>query len=170
MKELSEFDYIFRLYYEPLYRFAHQYIADQEDCHDIVSAAYESAWRNFAHIEMETVRAYLYTTVRNAIIDLLRKREKQQRYIAYATLMSERYISNEHLAEHDDNVRLINKVLDEIGPPTSDILKACYIEEKKYKEVAEEMGVSIATVKKHMVKALRMIRELKNAKSITFNR
>jgi hypothetical protein len=37
----------------------------------------------------------------------------------------------------------------------------CYIDGKKYVEVAEEMQISIASVKKHMVKALKKVREIK---------
>ena len=50
---------------------------------------------------------------------------------------------------------------------SKEILEACYIQGKKYKEVAEEMKISISTVKKHMVRALKILRDLKNAKSVT---
>jgi len=46
-----------------------------------------------------------------------------------------------------------------MGEPTHSILLACYVDGKKYKEVAEMMNISISTVKKHIVKALRIIRE-----------
>ena len=57
--------------------------------------------------------------------------------------------------------KTVRQVLDRMGPPTDAILKACYADGKKYREVAQEMGVSVATVKKHMVKALKMLREIK---------
>jgi RNA polymerase sigma-70 factor (ECF subfamily) len=155
------FDDLFRLYYDSLFRFARQFINDDEDCHDIVSNAYEDVWRNFSHIEEKTVKAYLYTTVRNRTIDYLRRQQKRQQYISYATHMMEQTISSEHIAEREDNLRIIKQVLDEIGHPTSDILTACYIDGKKYVEVAEEMQISIASVKKHMVKALKKVREIK---------
>ena len=161
MRDDLNFDDLFRLYYDSLFRFARQFINDDEDCHDIVSNAYEDVWRNFSHIEEKTVKAYLYTTVRNRTIDYLRRQQKRQQYISYATHMMEQTISSEHLAEREDNLRIIKQVLDEIGHPTSDILTACYIDGKKYVEVAEEMQISIASVKKHMVKALKKVRVIK---------
>ena len=161
MRDDLNFDDLFRLYYDSLFRFARQFINDDEDCHDIVSNAYEDVWRNFSHIEEKTVKAYLYTTVRNRTIDYLRRQQKRQQYISYATHMMEQTISSEHIAEREDNLRIIKQVLDEIGHPTSDILTACYIDGKKYVEVAEEMQISIASVKKHMVKALKKVREIK---------
>ena len=62
MRDDLNFDDLFRLYYDSLFRFARQFINDDEDCHDIVSNAYEDVWRNFSHIEEKTVKAYLYTT------------------------------------------------------------------------------------------------------------
>ena len=161
MRDNLNFDDLFRLHYDSLFRFAQQFINDEEECHDIVSIAYEDVWRKFSHVDRKTVKAYLFTTVRNRTIDFLRRKEKQQRYIAYATYMMERSTSDDNIAEREDNIRLIRQVLKEIGHPTSDVLAACYIDGKKYTEVAQEMQISVASVKKHMVKALKMVREIK---------
>jgi DNA-directed RNA polymerase specialized sigma subunit len=41
----------------------------------------------------------------------------------------------------------------------SPLIKECYYENKKYQEVAENFGISISGVKKHIMKALKMLRE-----------
>ena len=168
MTERTDFDRIFRLYYEKLYYFALQFIADEEECHDIVSAAYEDVWRNFAQIEAATVRQYLYASVRNKCIDYLRRQSRHQHYVEFVGAVSSRYVDESHYLEQADNERLVNKVLNMLASPTREILEACYLDGKKYHEVADDMHISMSTVKKHMVKALKMIRELKkNIKSIT---
>lgn len=161
MKEKAEFDHIFRLYYSQLYYFALQYIADEEEAHDVVSAAYEDVWREFAAIKAETVKQFLYTNVKNKCIDLLRRRKCHEKYIEFTSVMTSLYIGEQNYAEQEDKERIINNVLDSMGSPTREILQACYVEEKKYREVAEEMNISISTVKKHIVKALKIIREKK---------
>ena len=77
----SDFDDLFRMYYTKLCMFAHQYVADLDDCHDVVSAAFEEVWRNRATLEMSTARQYLYTSVRNRAIDFLRQQGQRQAYI-----------------------------------------------------------------------------------------
>lgn len=161
MSRESDFDGIFRQYYEKLYRFVQQFIADRDDSHDIVTAVFEDLWRNFSSIDLSTIQPYLYQTTRNRIIDFLRRDGKRQRYTAYAMKMTERYENPNTIIERNHNQKIIADVLHRIGPPTSEVLKACYIDGKKYKEVAEEMGMSLASVKKHMVKALKMVREMK---------
>lgn len=39
------------------------------------------------------------------------------------------------------------------------VLRLCYYEHKTYREVAEQLGISPDTVKKHISKALRTLRE-----------
>ena len=161
MSKESDFDKLFRDNYEMLYRFVHQFIQGQDDCHDIVTAAFEDAWRNADSLQAATARAYLFRIARNRTIDFLRNQRKHNNYIAYVTMMSRGCDTDEQMAERQHNEALMAKVLSGIGSPTSDVLKACYIDGKKYKEVAEEMGMSVASVKKHMVKALKLIREMK---------
>ena len=43
--------------------------------------------------------------------------------------------------------------------PTCTVLRLCYWEKKTYREVAEHLGISPDTVKKHISKALQMLRE-----------
>lgn len=164
MREAELFNHLFRLYYQQLLFFAMQYIADEEECHDIVSAVFEEVWRNIGKIEEPKAKSFLYKSVRNKCIDYVRRQKVKQQYVEFTELMSKRYIHEEYDYEKKDYYGLVNKVMNILKPPTREILEACYIQGKKYKEVAEEMNISIATVKKHMVRALKILRDLKNVK------
>ena len=161
MSSTLDFDNAFRLYYEPLFHFARQFVADDDECYDIVSSAYETVWARRDSLEPGSVRPLLYTIVRNRCLDFLRHTAHRQQYVEYVTLMTSRFVSPEDLAERDDEQRVIRQILDDLGPPTNEILIACYINGKKYREVAKEMNISVATVKKHIGKALQLIREYK---------
>ena len=166
MRDSQEFDRIFRLYYEQLYLFALQYVADAEECHDIVSAAYEAVWREFDRMEASTVKAYLYTTVRSKCIDYHRRQDTHSRYAEYVAQTSQTALEMQSSLEHEEQLRVANRFLNSLKSPTREILEACYIGGKSYQEVAGEMKISISTVKKHMVRAIALIREFKkNLKS-----
>ncbi len=167
MRESELFDHLFRLYYQQLLFFAMQYVTDEEECHDIVSAVFEEVWRNIDKIDESKAKAFLFTSVRNKCIDHVRRQKLRQQYVEFTELMSQRYIDEGFEYERKDYYALVNKVLSILKPPTREILEACYIQGKKYKEVAEEMKISIATVKKHMVRALKTLRDLKNVKNVT---
>ena len=63
--------------------------------------------------------------------------------------------------------RLVEQMLNSLKPPKDEILRLCYFERKRYADVAEMMGISPNTVKKHISGALKMLREVFNGKNST---
>ena len=160
MQREETFRQLFHDYYAPLCGFAHQLVQDADDCRDIVSTVFEGLWTHYADIEESTVKAYLYRSVRNLCINHLRKAGYRRQYIDFAMKLTEPYASDDTFAEQQERDLAIKTVMDGLPQTTREILTACYLEEKKYKEVAEERNISKETVKKHIVRALKMIREL----------
>lgn len=161
MEDRREFELIFRAYYTQLFVFAHQFVADDEECHDLVSQAYEGVWNHFAEVNAQTVRAYLYRAVRNHALNYLRQQVQLKQYTAFSQRATAWVEDADLFSEEEDRKRIVRQVLDSLDQHTRDIFVACYVEGKKYKEVAEERGVTVSTVKKHMVRALKTIRQLR---------
>lgn len=159
------FDNIYRTHYSHLYYFALQYVNNPETCHDIIHTLFEEMWCNLDTLKAETIKGYLYSNIRNKCIDYLRKRKIHDKYVNYACHCIDTYIEDREFERQDELDVELGKMLDMLGEPTFSILKACYLDEKKYKEVAEERGISVATVKKHMIKALKTLREYKKYKT-----
>lgn len=65
--------------------------------------------------------------------------------------------SDSHQSDH--RIASIREAMKKLTPYNYQILEACYIHKKKYKEVAEELNVSVAAIHKNIVKALRILRE-----------
>ena len=77
-------------------------------------------------------------------------------------------VSNEEAVVVDDideeRMRIISHVMGKMSKQTRFAVDQCYMEGKKYAEVAELMGISREGVKKHIVKALKMMREAFNVR------
>lgn len=159
MDEKKDFDRIFRKYYNELYCFAMQFMHDPDDARDIVHDAYEDVWRRFADMEEHSVRGYLYKNVRNKAIDLLRRIETRRNYAELAMKVSSPYDSSVDPLELQEREQIVEEVLNSLKPPTKEIFIWCYVDRKHYKEVAQRLGVSVSMVKKHISKALAIIRE-----------
>lgn len=159
MRDSKDFDRIYRENFHALTGFARRFISDGDACQDIVNDVFEDVWRDFPSLYQKNIKSYLYSSVRNRCIDHLRHSDCHKRYVDFMEKVSARYVDTEKYLEHKERIEQAKKVIENIGPPTNKIMLACYVEGKKYSEVAEEMGMSIANVKKHMVKALRLIRE-----------
>lgn len=157
--ENKEFDQIFRQYYQELYFFAMQMLHDPEDSKDVVSDAFEEVWTHFSSVKKETVRYFLYRIVRNRCIDTLRHKKIQMQHAELMLQVTKPYDESMDTLEWQEREARVKEILDAMKPPTRDIFIACYVDHKKYAEVATLMAISIDTVKKHIKKALRFIRE-----------
>jgi len=164
MEETKDFDEIFRKYYGALYTFARQFL-DADQSHDVVTAAFEDVWVNFALIKKETARSYLYKDVRNKCLDILRHSKYEQEYASFVGKMTIYYNNVEDHIEELEKEKAIQDAIARLKSPTLEIFTACYVDHLSYKEVAEQMNISINTVKKHIKIALKYFREQKLKKN-----
>lgn len=156
------FDHIFRENYTYLYKYALHITGDEEESRDIVSGVFESLWKNIGHFDAEKAKPYLKVSVRNRCVDFLRKSTLHNRYTEeYLNTLSYYY---DELAEQKEQDQLVQNMLDRLPDYTKHILELCYFQRMKYSEVAETLEISPDTVKKHIVKALKLLRSIYNEK------
>lgn len=153
-----EFELLYKSNYARLYYYAQQFIDDSETCKDILNDVFEKTWNQYESLQTETLIAYLYTNVRNKCIDYLRHSQVESQYADFYRIATQSDVDN-NFTEREERLQRIEKVIEEMTDPTKTILKECYYENKKYQEVADEFGISTNGVKKHIMKALRILRE-----------
>lgn len=154
------FDNMFRLHYRRLLLFALQYIGEEQDCRDIVSMAFEQLWKMRTDIAEATVRQWLYTSVRNGCIDHIRHRRHKLQYVEYCKKLADVVSDTDKLAESDEREKLVSMALDRLDGQTRSVVELCYLHQMKYKDVAEKLGITQNTVRKRMIKALKLIRNI----------
>lgn len=152
------FDRLFEDNYARLYYYALNIVNNAEDAKDIVSNVFEYILINYHSLDTTTsVTPLLYKLVKNKCIDLLRRQGVKEKYDAYVLSESEEW---EELVyeEHDVIITNILRVIESFPIQTRTIFQMCFLEGKKYKEIANELDISTNTVKAHIMKALRRLR------------
>lgn len=162
MKEQSkeQFERIYAENYTRLYYFALNIIGDREASKDILNDVFAAVWKGFERLDKTKINTYLLSSVRNRAVDYLRHNIQRAKY-------DEEYIhtASIYYTEYsEDKERIVEKMMSHLRPPTDKILELCYLQQKKYAEVAEMLGISTSSVKKHIIKALRTLRELYGSK------
>ena len=156
---LSQFEQIFREQYSRLFYYANDFVLDEEAARDIVSDVFTAVWNDRGRMILSTLPSYLMTSVRNQSISYLRKnagRESFEPSEAMASLMAD---SEEDLSCLDERLEKLQHSLSHLPDKTRHVIEQCYYHDKKYAEVAREMGITSDGVKKHVVKAFRLLRE-----------
>jgi len=155
----SQFEQIFREQYSRLFYYANDFVKDDEAARDIVSDVFTAIWNDRSRMVPDTLTAYLMISIRNQSINYLRKntgRESFEPNDAMASLMAD---GEEDLSTLNERLDRLQITLKQLPEKTRFVIEECYYHDKKYNEVAQEMGISSDGVKKHIVKAFRLLRE-----------
>ncbi|SRR5579862_4404667 len=153
---------LFHAFYPALCLFAFRITADQPAAEDIAEEAFVKVWerrQNFFHIKV--VRSYLYTTVKNMAINY--RLQKQRRHVLEDQIglgmerMEEDTIENIIRAE---TFREIFTALESLPPQCQKIISMIFKDGKNSREVAEELGLAIGTVKTQKARGLVLLKKL----------
>jgi RNA polymerase sigma factor (sigma-70 family) len=156
--KIELFRRMFCEHYPRLVRLAVQLTGDDDEGRDVVSDVMETAWRNFGGIDTARYGTWLRTCVYNACLNRLKHRDVESRH---AALIAEagRTATDADSRERERLLRLVEAVAGRLEEPTRTIIRLCYYEHNTYSQTAARLGISPETVKKHIRKALRMMRE-----------
>jgi RNA polymerase sigma-70 factor (family 1) len=158
--EKKEFEILFRDIYPKLYYAAQQIVKDDEMCRDFISDSFLQLWSRRTEVEPSKRAAFLYRIVHNKCIDYIRKESAKKKYIEFYSMLYG--TSAEEIEgsweESERRILAMYRNIETLTPQTQKILKLCYFQNKKYREAAEELGISISAVRKHIVQALKVLR------------
>ena len=156
-KKEERFRELFLSMHPRLIRYATILIGDADEAKDMVSDVFGRAWEEFERLG-ESPSAWLYTATRNACLNRLKHLQVEQAHIEAIVLATQADVDNGYW-EHETLLQKAEAIARCLPEPTCTVLRLCYWEKKTYQQVAGQLGISPDTVKKHISKALRMLRE-----------
>ena len=152
----KDFEKLYKLYYPKMFAFAKNYVPANEDAENIVHDVFLTLWERKEEIEISfTLTTYLFTLVKNRCLNFLRHKliEEELGFKLYALeAFDYSYQSEEELQE------IIRRALDTLPERCREIFIKSRIEGLKYKEISDELGISVNTVENQMVTALKKLR------------
>lgn len=158
---VKAFETVYDQYHAALYRTALKFVKSDELAREVVQEVFIKIWENRAQIRKGySFAGFLFTATRNHIFNLLKKASREaalkQEILAYAELADHK--TENHLAFRE-YTRAADEAIEHLPPQRKRIFKMCRQEGKSYEEVALSLGISKSTVRDHMVKALKSIRQ-----------
>ena len=93
-------------------------------------------------------------------LEYLRRQQLHNRYAKMEIHHLERNSPDEQtVMEREQKMAELTKAIEKLTPQTQRIVNLCYVERKKYREVAAELDISESAVKKHIMQALSFLRQ-----------
>ena len=106
----------------------------------------------------DSVKSYLFTSVRFRALNVLKHKMVERKHGALLTEFIEGLQRSDYSEEEMQQIEQIKKVLQELPTQCRVVFTMSCLEGKKYKDIANELGISVNTVKSHVMKAYKDIR------------
>ncbi|HBL75794.1 MAG: hypothetical protein A2W90_04645 [Bacteroidetes bacterium GWF2_42_66] len=151
------FDKMFDYYYLPLCSFVSSYVKDRQATEDIVIDCFAKIWEERSSFEIRSsLQNYLVTVVKNSAISYLRKDQSQ--WSGLEKISDSMPDEMQNLAEDAGILNKLYEAINKLPEQRRRILKMAAFEEKSYAEIAEELQLSVNTVKTQMARAYKFLR------------
>lgn len=159
---LQAYEIVFKKYYGLLCMQAALLLKDEVLAEDIVEDFFVAFWDKKMYRRINhSLKAYLCRAVRNSCLNEINRNKllqlKLEEYQYYKQKKTESIAY-----EHHEQINHLHQLLKDFPAQRLRALTLVYLENKKYREAAEEMGVSINSVKTHLKIALSSLREKLN--------
>jgi RNA polymerase sigma-70 factor (ECF subfamily) len=159
----SAFKILYYQFFTPLCIFAMRFVRNRNDCEDVVQETFLRIWINRKTIEISSsIQNFLVTSVKNACIDHLRKKETEQSFREWL-LENTSDESNEDVYAVSELSQMLNRALAKLPDKIRTTFVMNRFDGKTYTETATLQNISVKTVESHMAKAIKFLRkELKD--------
>jgi len=157
IKNNKEFEDIFKQHYSGLVVYANKYVGIKQVAEDIVQDFFFDLWNKRESILIQSnIKSFLFQSIKNNCLNYLSREKKDYKELDSNTF-KEQELSFQ--IEHIERNKMIYDLIEKIPEQRRHIFKLCCIEGLKYREVAEDLGISINTVKTQMGRALSELRK-----------
>jgi RNA polymerase sigma-70 factor (ECF subfamily) len=165
-----QFEQLFREHYQTLCYYANIVIKDMEAAEDIVQDVFVRCWAAIHNEKLEIQQEhYLYKSVKNTALNYVKAQKVRENYAeVYKSTHTEADKVNDLMVATETRQRIMNAI-DQLPPQCRKVFLLCVLEDKSYKEAAEQLEISINTVKTQMTKAFTTLRlQLKDLTFLVF--
>lgn len=154
-----KFEVLFKQYFKSLCFHAMSFVKDEDVAKDIVHDVFLNVWNHRFSIDFcQPMAPYLIGLTRNRscnYLDHLKVKDRHaQHELTFAELCSEADASGQ-----EELIAQVMERIDRLPERCREVMRLCFLECKKYKEIAEMLDISVNTVKTHITTGLKILRD-----------
>lgn len=156
----TDFEWVYRAYFLRMRRFAREYVLWDEEAENVVQDVFALLWEKREELRVESnLDAYLFSLVKHRCLNYLRHQEIAEEY---RQEQASKLYALERLGDGMGEVDLeeaIRVAIEKLPERCREIFVMSRMEGKKYREIAEALGLSANTVENQIGIALKKLRE-----------
>ncbi|WP_410219949.1 RNA polymerase sigma-70 factor [Pedobacter sp.] len=151
---------IYNRYFETLYIHALQKLNDKEEAKDIIHELFTQIWKKRTEIEITGgLKAYLYTAVKNKILDFIAHQQVENKYInSLQSFIDQGICITDHKIREKQLTELIDNGIQQLPNKMREIFEMSRKQNLTHREIAVKLNISEQTVKTQVKNALKVLR------------
>jgi len=154
----------FQNYYLENYRafllVAYKYLRDQGLALEVVNDVFVTIWEDAESINIQTsLKSYIHRAVINRSLNVILKDKKDKQRLQDLVQQSQGVVESRELEENELKARLY-KEIEQLPEQCRKVFKLSRFEGKKKQEIADDLGISVKTVKNHLNRALKTLNKV----------
>lgn len=156
------FTIVFDKYYSRIYSTALQYCKIKSHASDITQQVFTLLWEKRAALpEIANAEGWLWTVTKFQTLKLMRAESVRNSYVQSVKeiFQSEMDTPFDKLIIRQRSER-ITQIINALPPRQQEVYKLSRHQGATYADIAKQLGIGVETVKEHMSKALKVIREM----------
>lgn len=157
----TAFQETFEIYFKVLVLFATKFSLDKETAEDLVQDVFVRLYEQKDRLQFHSsLKAFLYQSVRNRCIDLIRSTKTREKHHVEIKAGSDiEGLNSEDLMLQSELEEKIYHSIKQLPDQCQLIFKMNRFDGKKNQEIADELNISKRTVETQISKALKILRE-----------
>ena len=155
------FQTLYERYHHRLYGYSLRFIKSPALAEEVVHDVFLRVWERRASLRTDTsFESYLFTIAKHRVLDLLRRASKEAEVAQeIARNLPVSRCQPEEDVIYQDYLRYAQQAIAHLPSQRRQVYEFCRLEGKSYEEAARLFSISKGTVKDHIVKAKRSIRQ-----------
>jgi len=159
---LKEYD----TYADSVFRFCLFKLSDREEAKDLTQEAFTRVWAYIANGgEIKNIKAFLFQTARNLIIDKYRKKHTDSLEIMQDAGFDPEYEEEVEIEEKID-AEMAMKLLEELSDEYREVVVLKYVEELSIQEIAESLDESTGNISVRLHRALSKLKKIYKERNV----
>lgn len=163
-----DFKKVFDSYFPSLCVFANKFVKDEDSAKDLVQEVFVRIWNYKIEFESEkSMKVYFYLSTKNACFDYLKKEKKRgiSQDLNEEIIPDDEHVVNEIVRE--ETYRQLEGAIELLPEKAREVMRL-NLKGLSNSEIAEELNVTINTVKTHKLLAFRKLRETFGEQFVVF--
>lgn len=153
------FTEVYDRFFSSLYLHALRRLQDSDEAQDAVQDLFLTLWNNREILEFSNLKNYLFTAVRNKVLNIIAHKDVRTRYalgipqeVNIETAITDHRLRERLLTE------LIDKEISQLPEKMRQVFEMSRKQHLSHKEIATQLGLTEQSVRSHIKNALKILR------------